>query len=375
MKNNTSVRAELHRKVENGICIEVDDLRLMVTNIFAALGLPSSDANTAAKAIVYADVRGIDSHGVSTILPRYVNKYLSKSLNPSPNVTVKRTIKTAAYLDADNGLGSVVMKKALDVAIEIGREYGVGIVAVRNAGHAGALGYHALQAAKNDMIGMVMAAGKGLMVPPFGCEPLLGTNPIALAVPTNKMPPFVFDAATTAVCGNKIRLAEILDVVPPPGWIFNESNNPNKAMPRYFEEFLPALLPLGSEYDLGMHKGFGFGMMAEIFCNTLSSSFTFTEMNSSAIGHFVAVFRIDMFGSADDFKSRIDSLLQAVVNAPPGEGFDQVMYAGLRAHEKELYRRQNGIPLQPSVLKWFHEIAAYLNIECNLPIPKFVSSK
>jgi L-2-hydroxycarboxylate dehydrogenase (NAD+) len=375
MTINTSVRDELHRKVETGICVAVDDLMLMVRNIFEALGLPSNDANCAAQTVIYADVRGIDSHGVSTILPGYINGYLKKSLNPHPNIIVNRVMKTAAYLDADNASGVVVMKKAVDVAIEIADEYGIGIVAVRNAGHAGALGYHALHAVKKDMIGMVMAAGKGLMVPPFGREPLLGTNPIALAVPTKKMPPFVFDAATTAVCGNKIRLAEILDVAIPTGWINDESQQPNKVGSRYFEDLLPSLLPLGSTYDLGAHKGFGFGMMAEIFCNTLSSSLSFTEMNPTAIGHFVAVFRIDIFGSCEAFKSRMDTLLQAVVDAPSAEGFSQVMYAGLRAHEKELYRQKNGIPLQPSVLRWFHDTAARLNIECNLPTPIFRSSE
>jgi L-2-hydroxycarboxylate dehydrogenase (NAD+) len=368
MANSTSTRAELHRKVETGICVAVDDLMLMVSNIFEALGLSASDASCAAQTVVYADTRGIDSHGVSTILPRYVNNYLKKTLNPHPNITVNRTIKTASYLDADNALGAVVMQKAVDVAIELACDYGMGMVAVRNAGHAGALGYHALHAVKNDMIGLVMAAGKGLMIPPFGRIPLLGTNPIALAVPTKKMPPFVFDAATTSVCGNKIRLAEILDVAVPPGWIFGEPKSADSVAPRYFEDLLPPLLPLGSSYDLGVHKGFGFGMMAEIFCNTLSSSFSFTKMDPTAIGHFVMVFRIDIFGSADNFKSRMDDLLQAVVDAPPADEYSQVMYAGLRAHEKEQYRRKHGIPLQPSVLKWFHDISARLNIACSLPI-------
>ncbi|MBS0350722.1 MAG: Ldh family oxidoreductase [Proteobacteria bacterium] len=369
MKKNNSTRIKLHQLVETGNRVSVDDLTLVVISIFKALGLSQNDATAAAKTVIYADIRGIDSHGVSTILPRYVNGFLAKSLNPNPNITVTRTTKTAAYIEADNALGGVVMPKAIDLAIEIGREYGVGIVAVRKAGHAGALGCHALRATENDMIGLVMAAGKGLMVPPFGRSPLLGTNPIALAVPTKKMPTFVFDAATTTACGNKIRLAEILKVSLPDGWIFKENEKSDNIIPTYSEDSLPPLLPLGSSYDLGAHKGFGFGMMAEIFCNTLAAQLSFVDLDPYAIGHFVAVFRVDTFGSIEDFKSRMDTLLQAVKNAPPVDEGGRVFYAGLRAHEMESHRRKYGIPLQPCVLEWFHETTARLNLPCNLPIP------
>jgi LDH2 family malate/lactate/ureidoglycolate dehydrogenase len=371
MAVNPSTRAELHREVETGILVAVDDLTIMVKSIFIALGLPSDDADCATQALIYADARGIDSHGVSTVFPRYVNYFLKKSLNPCPSITVHNgNFEMASYIEADNALGTIALKKAVDIAIKKGQKHGMSVVAVRNAGHAGAIGYQALQATKYDMIGLVMAAGKGLMVPPFGRSPLLGTNPIAFAAPAKKMPPFVFDAATTAVCGNKIRLAEILDIPIPSGWIFSDSkheNNSNKS--KYFEDSLPSLLPLGSSYDLGSHKGFGLGMMIEILSNTLCSSLSFTETNQNSIGHFAAVFRTDLFGSADNFKTRMDDLLQAVINSPSIEEDYRVLYAGARAYEKEQHRRKYGIPLQPSTLKWFHDIASYLNITCNLPLP------
>ena len=178
-------------------------LRQTVVHIFEKMKLPSEDCHLAADVLVTADLRGVESHGVSNLLRNYVRSYQQGTNNPNPQWRVTRETPSTATIDCDHGLGIIVAPKAMDLAIEKAKKVGIGMVTMRNGGHMAMASYHAMRALRHDMIGLCMTACVPDMFPTFGAEPRLGTNPIALAAPADKEAPFVFDAATTVVAAQQ----------------------------------------------------------------------------------------------------------------------------------------------------------------------------
>ena len=175
------------------VYVEEEALRHTVTSIFEKVGLSRTDAMESADVLVTADLRGVESHGVSNMLRTYVQMYQEGKSNPNPNLKIVRESFTTATVDGDGGLGLMTAAHSMDIAIEKAEKYGMGAVAIKNSGHLGAAGYFAMMALPHDMIGWCMTAGGKGMIPTFGAEPQVGTNPIAIAIPTNKKYPFVFD--------------------------------------------------------------------------------------------------------------------------------------------------------------------------------------
>ena len=181
----------------DAIMVREASLRETVTSIFEKMGVGESDSVLATDVLVKADMRGVETHGVSNMLRAYVTGYGSGGINPSPNWRVVRETPATATVDSDRGLGIIVVPKAMEIAIEKARKVGVGMVAIRNGRHLGMASYHAMMALEHDMIGTCMTSCPPVVLPTFGAEPRLGTNPIAVAAPADKEPPFVFDAATS----------------------------------------------------------------------------------------------------------------------------------------------------------------------------------
>jgi len=198
--------------------VQGDTLKSTVADIFRHLGVPADDAELGADVLVLEDLRGVDSHGVSNMLRSYVSGYQDGSINPRPDWKVIRETPSTATVDSDRGLGTIITPKAMGIAIEKARSVGVGMVAIGNARHLGMASYHSMLALEHDMIGVCMTSCPPAVLPTFGAEPRLGTNPIAVAVPTGTEAPFVFDAATSSVAVNKIRIAQRLGADIPPGW-------------------------------------------------------------------------------------------------------------------------------------------------------------
>ena len=187
-----------------------DDLKSTVAAVFEKMGVPPDDARLGADVLVLADLRGVDSHGVSNMLRSYVSGYTSGQINPNPDLRIVRETPSTASIDSDRGLGIITTPKAMDIAIRKASEVGVGMVTIGNARHLGMASYHAMMALEHDMIGVCMTSCPPSVVPTFGAEPRLGTNPIAIAVPSRNEAPFVFDAATSTVAGNKVGIAPAL---------------------------------------------------------------------------------------------------------------------------------------------------------------------
>ena len=212
---------------DEAIRVSIDSLRSVTEEIFIKCGVSEKDAKLGADVLMFADSRGIDTHGVSNLLRGYVSNYNSGKCNPRPKNSIVKSTPSTALVDGDNGLGLMTTPFGMDIAIEKAKKTGVGIVSIRNTEHFGAAGYYAMMAVEHDMIGWGMTGGGKSMVPTFGAEPQLGTNPIAFAAPANKEAPFMFDAAMTSIAAGKIGLARRMGKNMEPGWIADDDGTPN----------------------------------------------------------------------------------------------------------------------------------------------------
>ncbi len=337
-------------------------LRLTVTQIFEKLGLSPEDSAQAADVLTMTDLRGVETHGVSNMLRIYVRDYRAGKLDPRPGWRIVRESPGTAVIDAERRLGIIVGPKAMRLAIEKARNVGVGVVAVYNSGHFGAIGHYAMQAVEHDMVG-VCFTGAGLsVVPTFASKPLLGTNPIALAAPARHEAPMLFDAATSAIAGNKIRLAIRLGSPLLPGWVTDREGTPIMEEKPVFDRYEYYQAPLGGSREQGSHKGYGLALMAEVLSTVLSGALpTMLAPDSGSKNHFAA-YNIEAFTDVQQFKDTMDDMLRTLRTAPPVKGQERVLYPGLSEHEEIEIRRANGIPLHREVIQWFAEVTGELGV-------------
>ncbi len=345
---------------EDAIRVDANSLRTTVSAVFEHMDVPSDDAALAADVMVTADLRGVDSHGVSNMLRAYVAGYRSGHLNPRPDWRVIRETSATANLDSDRGLGIIIAPKAMEIAIKKAADTGVGVVTAGNGRHLGMASYHAMMALKHDMIGTCMTNAGPSVLPTFGSEKRLGTNPIAVAAPAGKEAPFVFDVATSVVAGNKIGLARRLGAELHGGMIADAEGNPLMEAGLVPEQY--ALLPLGSDRELGSHKGYGLACVVDILSGILSGTGFGVLIGNGYNNHFLAAYNIEAFSSVSEFKQMMDDFIQTLKATPPAPGQEKVIVAGQPEWEAEQDRSKNGIPLHHEVVEWFQEICNELEV-------------
>ena len=349
---------------DDAIFARGDDLKGTVSEVFEKMGVPADDASLAADVLVLADLRGVDSHGVSNMLRSYIDGYQDGSINPRPDWKIIRETPSTATVDSDRGLGTIITPKAMDIAIRKAKAVGVGMVAVGNARHLGMASYHAMLALEHDMIGVCMTSCPPSMLPTFGAEPRLGTNPIAVAVPTNDEAPFVYDAATSSVAVNKIRIAQRLGADIPAGWLADQDGVPIMEDAPAPDDFW--VLPLGSNRELGSHKGYGLSCVVDILAGVLTGFGYGAVPGRPNFGHYVAAYSIDAFTDVQQFKHQMDEWVQMMNSTRPAPGHDRVIVAGQPEAEVEAERREEGIPLHPDVAQWLRDTCGELGVTCRL---------
>ena len=330
-------------------------LRRTVTEIFEKLGLTPEDAAEGADVLTMTDLRGVETHGVSNMLRAYVRDYRAGKLDPRPGWRIVRESPGTAVIDAERRLGIILGPRAMRLAMEKARQVGVGVVTVYNSGHFGAIGHYAMQAAQANMVGVCFTAAGLNMVPTFASKPLLGTNPIAVAAPARHEAPLLFDAATSAIAGNKIRLAIRVGSPLLPGWVTDKEGTPIMEEKPVFDrdEFYQA--PLGGTREQGSHKGYGFALMAEVLATMLSGTVpTMLVAGSGSKNHFAA-YNIEAFTDLEQFKDTMDEMLRTLRSASPAPSEERVLYPGLLEAEELAARRAHGIPLHKEVIEWFGE--------------------
>ena len=339
-------------KVPDDIAVRVmpDVMLATVTSLFTASGMPPDAAARAAEVLVYADTRGIDSHGVSNMTPRYLAWMKRGIVNTRPTTRIVRDTGPAVTIDGDKGLGLVVCPPAMDLAIERARKHGVGVVIVSNAGHYGAAAYYAHKAIAHDMVGLSMTTGGVLVAPTHGAERLLGLNPIGIAAPAGKEVPFLFDASMSSVAANKIALLNRVGGKALPGWVTGPDGAPIMEETAVPEGFM--MLPLGGTREIGSHKGFGLMMMVEVLTTLLAGAGggPFRRADSA---HYFGAYNIAAFSDAATFKADMDEYLRRLLDSKPAPGERRVVYPGIEEAEAEADRTVNGIPYHPEVVDWF----------------------
>jgi len=335
-----------------------ESLHEVIKAVFLKMGTSESDAVEAADVLTMTDLRGVETHGVSNMLRAYVDQYTSGQVNPKPDWKIERETPGTAVINADRGLGVVLGRRFMDIAIEKAKVVGFGVVTVNNSGHLGAVGHFSMYAAKQDLVGMcATAAGTGVL-PTFGAEPRFGTNPISIAAPANNEAALLFDAATSQIAGNKFTLARRIGSDLLPGWIADAEGNPvmEETPPPDGDRGYGHLLPLGGTRENGSHKGYGFLMMVDILAGMLSGSVPGmfdSEYFESAYKHYFAAYNIEAFTDVAEFKSNMDQMLRTLRETKPAPGHDRVIYPGLAEYEEEQDRRANGVPLHTEVMGWF----------------------
>jgi L-2-hydroxycarboxylate dehydrogenase (NAD+) len=325
------------------------------TGIFKHIGCSEEQAALAAKVLISADLRGIDSHGVAR-LSGYVRLWEAKRVNATPDIKVIHETPSTAVVDGDSGLGLVVAPFAMQVAIDKAKNVGTGWVSVQNSNHFGIAGYHAMMALQHDMIGIAMTNASPLVAPTFSTERLLGTNPICVTIPAGEEPAFVADLATTTAANGKLEILQRKDLEAPQGWI--QDKDGHSSTNAHELKTGGALLPLGGDREHGSHKGYALGAVVDIFSAVLSGAnygpwvppFPAyvpmpTDMPGKGIGHFFGAMRIDAFRKADEFKQHMDHWIRRFRSAKTVAGEEKVLIPGDPEREMEALRMQDGIPL------------------------------
>lgn len=341
-------------------------------NVFIKMGCSNEDATLATSVLLSADLRGIDSHGIARLVG-YVRLWEAGRINTTPSIKIIHETPSTAVVDGDKGLGLVVAPKAMQIAIKKAKQVGTGWVSVKNSNHFGIAGYHAMMALSQDMIGMAMTNASALVAPTYAAEKMLGTNPIAVAVPAGNEAPFVADFATTTAANGKLEIAQRNNQKIPTGWAQDELGNATNDA--HILKNGGALLPLGSEKELGSHKGYALGSIVDIFSGVLSGA-SFgpwappfpayvpmpDNMPGEGLGHFLGAMRIDAFRPAQDFKSNMDIWLNRFRNAKPVQGQEQVFVAGDIERKIEAERIKEGIPIVADVLSDLNTLSTKFNL-------------
>lgn len=335
-------------------------------DLLKKIGCSDADAQLGAKVLLSADLRGIDSHGVAR-LSGYVRLWEKGRINAQPKIHVSYETPSTAVVDGDGGLGLVVAPYAMQVAIEKAKQVGTGWVSVKNSNHFGIAGCHAMLALEHDMIGIALTNASPLVAPTFSKERLLGTNPIAVAIPAKEEPPFVADMATTTAANGKLEMLQRKGLDTPSGWVQDKDGNPSTSANGVKEG--GALLPLGGDKEHGSHKGYALGAIVDILSAVLSGAnygpwvppfVAFLDplpnLVGQGIGHFFGAMRVDAFRPADEFTSHMDQWIRRFRSATPTSGHEKVLIPGDPERELESLRRSQGIPLLPPVVQDLREL-------------------
>jgi L-2-hydroxycarboxylate dehydrogenase (NAD+) len=341
--------------------------------VLKKIGCNESDAETAVKVLLSADLRGIDSHGIAR-LSGYVRLWEAKRVNSTPALKIIHETPSTAVVDGDSGLGLVVAPYAMQVAIDKAKNVGTGWVSVQNSNHFGIAGYHAMMALEHNMIGIALTNASPLVSPTFSVERLLGTNPICVVIPAGEEPAFVADMATTTAANGKLEILQRKGGVAPLGWI--QTKEGKQSTDPHELKAGGALLPLGGDREHGSHKGYALGAIVDIFSAVLSGANYGPwvppfpayvpmpdEQPGKGIGHFFGAMRIDAFRPADDFKKNMDKWIRRFRSAKPIQGQQRVLIPGDPEREMEAERMDNGIPLLKPVIDDLHFLGEKFDVK------------
>ena len=336
---------------QNEVRLKAEVLQAFTQEVFTRAGLPPEDAAIEAEVLVWANLRGVDSHGVLRI-PWYLQLMDQGLMNPRPKVQVLKETPAVLFIDADRGFGPVVTIAAMKQVMAKAKAIGIGWGLMRNITHQGAMGYYPLMAAQEDMAGIAIVCSPPNMAP-YGAKAAgVHNSPIAMAVPAKKHPPLVLDMATSVAAGGKLTLALDKGVPLSPGWALDREGNPTTD-PSQASILLPA----------GGPKGSGLAVMFQCLTSLMANNPLITPaLKGQQQGHnqnsLVAAIDIGLFTEAETFKDQVDDLIDSLKALPKADGFDEILVPGEPEYRTLAERQQNGISLPPGTAQKLRDAAA-----------------
>jgi L-2-hydroxycarboxylate dehydrogenase (NAD+) len=349
--------------MEGKLCyVQADILERFMTDVFKGVGVPAEDAKICAEVLITSDKRGIDSHGIGRLKPIYYDRIKQGIQYPVTKFEIVREGPTTAVIDGHDGMGQVIAKKSMAMAIEKAKKYGLGMVVTRNSTHFGIAGYYAMMASGAGMIGMTGTNARPSIAPTFGVENMLGTNPLTFAMPTDEDFPFVLDCATSITQRGKIEVYDRLGKELPPGWVIGEDGQSKTNAHEVLIDLVKgtaALSPLGGiGEDLAGYKGYGYATVVEILSAALQSGnflkglLGFDPQGKPQpyhLGHFFMAIDVSQFTAPEDFKKTTGEILRALRASKKAPGQDRIYTAGEKEYLAWQERKVKGIPVDPAL--------------------------
>ncbi len=341
--------------------VSAAELQRFIADMLAAVGLPAGDATQVAELMAQADLTGADGHGVFR-LPQYLRRIRAGGLNVKPNIRAERETSASAVIHGDNGMGHLVMRRATELAIEKARLHGIGWVGAHHSNHAGPAALYADLAAEAGFVGIYLAVGSANHMAPWGSiEPLLSTNPIAIAVPGRRHGTVLLDMATTVAAYGKVKLAAQRGQAMPEGWMIDGLGQPLTD---------PARAKEGTLLPIGGYKGYGLSLMIGLLAGTLNGAamgsqvvdFNADDTTLTNTGHAIAVLNPAAFCDAEAFRDEVDRIVDELQAAARLPGVDRIRVPGEGRNETRQERRASGIPLTTELRATLDKLAAELGV-------------
>ena len=356
--------------------LDWDFARGFMCDVFEKYGVPQEDARICADVLLESDRRGIESHGCNRFKPIYLDRIKAGILNPVTKIDVLKDTPTTVVLDANDGMGMVASKKAMDMIIEKAKKFGLGMAAVKNSSHYGIAGYWALMAVNEGMIGITGTNARPSIAPTFGVENMMGTNPLTFAMPTDEEFPFVLDCATSITQNGKIEYYARIGKDVPEGMVIGRDGlamTDSKKILKDIRSRNAALAPLGGiGEELGGYKGYGYAAVVEILSAALTGGIFMKDLDGKNedgsirpyhLGHFFIAINPEFFMGLDTFKKTAGDILRGLRASQKAPGYDRIFTAGEKEWDAWKARKDKGVPITEAVQKEFIEIRDELGLD------------
>ncbi len=346
------------------INLNVDSLRKYCEDIFCKRGYSAEESKAITDVLLTADLYGIESHGVQRLI-RYHLAIEEGSIVPDVKPEIIHETPVSAVIDAPRSMGQVVAKKAMEMAIDKAKKTGFGVVCVRGSNHYGIAGYYTKMAADNDMIGISMTNTEAIAIPTYGKKAMLGTSPIAVSMPADPVD-FWFDAATTVITRGKLEVYRKKEIPLPQGWVADENgadcDDANRVLKNIIGKLGGGIFPLGGfSEETGSHKGYGLGIIVELFTSIVTGGTTSPHVrNSGNADTSFCLMAIDygIFGDKKEIKDRMSTLLQELRESPKADGHDRIFTHGEKEVESKAQKLRDGVPVNEKTLQELKDIGA-----------------
>ena len=359
---------------EETVYIDSGTLENFIRDVFEGLGVPKDDASIIAEVLITSDLRGIDSHGIQRC-KMYYDRIKAGIYEVNTKIDTIKEGPTTALLDGNCGMGHVIAYKAMKMAIDKAKQYGLGAVAVRNSTHFGIAGFYSLMAINEGMIGLAVTNARPSIPPTFGVEPMLGTNPLTIGAPTDEDFPFLLDAATSIIQRGKVEVYDRTNKPLPKNTVINEKGEFITDAGRVLKkmgERKAALLPLGGKgEDTAGYKGYGYATVVELLSAALQKGIYLRDtigivedgQTRLKVGHFFLAINIESFNGLDSFKKTAGNIMKDLRESSKEPGAKKIYTAGEKEYLKEEERKKAGIPLNKSLQNDIKIMQKELNLD------------